>query len=123
MSTPTERGLVSFTLGGQKRAAKVTIDLALEIEAATGKGVMALMREYLDATARLAQTIEILRLALKSNGQVYTTDEVQGMIGLDELVLATAHAGAIIGAIMAGGSKKKPSPKTAEANGRATISQ
>lgn len=122
MSTPAERGHVTFTLGGQKRAAKVGIEMALEIEAATGVGVMALMRDYLNATARLSWTIEILRIAMKSNGQVYTSEEVRDMIGVDDLVLATAHAAAIVATFMGGGSKKKAAPK--EANGKsATISQ
>lgn len=121
MTTPTERGHVAFSLGGQKRLAKVSIEMALDVEAATGLGVMAIMRSYLDGAARLTWTVEILRLALASNGQVYTSNEVRDMIGLDGIVAATADAAVIVGAFMGGGSKKKQPPKES-ANGRATTS-
>lgn len=73
----------TYTFGGQKRSVVVEIGHAIEIEAATGQGVIALLSKLREFRGTLTEAAEIVRIALAANGQHYTTAEVLNMV-MDE---------------------------------------
>lgn len=72
----------TFELAGQSRSVVVTVGLAIEIENATGMGVIMLMAKLRDMRATLTECAAIVRAALAASGQNYTTDKVLAM-GMD----------------------------------------
>lgn len=87
---------VKFKLGGLERRVTVKLGLALQIEEATGVGIMALVAGLARNEARLSHVIEVLRIAMASGGQSYTADELLEMIEADGILAASLAAAAVL---------------------------
>jgi hypothetical protein len=87
---------VKFKLGGLERRTTVKLGLALQIEEATGVGIMALVSALARNEARLSHVVEVLRLALAASGQQYSSDDVLEMIEQDGILSASLAAAAVL---------------------------
>ena len=68
--------------------------LALDIEAATGLGIVSLSTQVARGEARLIHIADVLRLALERSGSVYTQDEVLEQIEKYEGIMPAMTAAA-----------------------------
>lgn len=85
---------VRFKLGGLERRVTTPLGLAVDIEAATGVGILALTTRVARGEAPLLHVVEILRLALERSAVVYTSDEILEQIEKYEGIVAAQTAAA-----------------------------
>ena len=70
------KGTVSVVVGGIKRAVRVEMRLALEIEAETGVGTLRLAHDFLNSNGKLVDALAVLRVALAANGMQYSAADM-----------------------------------------------
>lgn len=66
----------NYQFGGQSRTVVVEIGHGVEIENATGVGVLVLMDKMRNLRATITECAHVIRVALAANGQHYTLDKV-----------------------------------------------
>jgi hypothetical protein len=89
-----ERGFVTFQLGGVQQRLAVPIWLAVQIEAETGKGVIAHAISFARGEGQFRHAVEIVRCALAENGKEYSSKEVAELAaheGIPALMTAAAR--------------------------------
>lgn len=106
-------------LGGIERRIKPTLGTAVEIEDATGVGVIALTLQVARSEARVTHVAEVLRCALASTGQHYSTAEVLTMIEEHEGIVGASMAAAVVlNGLFYRPKQTKGAAKAAVGNGR-----
>lgn len=77
---------IEFVFGGVERSVTVEIGLAVKIEAATGKGVFALVDPLRSFEARLNDAVTVVRLALAESGTVYSQDKALTLCAVEGII-------------------------------------
>lgn len=115
-----ELGHVGFTFGGLKRTAKCTMRHALQIEEATGRGVIELTNRARNAQLTINEIAVVLRIALESSGQGgYSHDDIIDLMPHEGVAACAGAAAMVLVALI---TTAKPKPKSG--NGKAVgISQ
>lgn len=115
-----EIGIVRFKFGGLDKTAKCTIADALKIEAATGIGIMGLLRRVHAGELSTRDIIAVLRVGLASNGQHYDSDEdMLASMDYEGLLAASGAAAEIIVTVATISKAKAAKRKAVEGNGQA----
>jgi hypothetical protein len=113
----TNRGTVKLKIGGVSKTLPVKIGLALEIEDETGIGVLALVRQLSGGMVKLRDSLAVLRVALRSNGEHYEDADMLAMLESDGIVGIHKAASSIVTALFSApagktraGKVEAPSP-------------
>lgn len=95
------RGIATFTFGGTGHNIPVPLAVVEQIEAETGRGALALMRDIVTREATITNVVTILVVALNSASKtrVYARADVEGMIAADGVLSAYVAAGKVLGAL------------------------
>lgn len=111
------RGTVKLKIGGVSKTLPVKIGMALEIEDETGVGVLALVRQLSAGAVRIRDSLAILRVALRNNGEHYENEDMLAMLEADGIVGVHKAASSVINALFAtpakGRAGKVEAPATA----------
>jgi hypothetical protein len=94
------RGRVAFTLGGVDRHAFMTIERAIEIEEATGRGILALASEVIERRIRVGDMADVFRAVLASEGVHMTRAEVAQQIAVEGIVAHVRTLTMLLGEFM-----------------------
>lgn len=97
MSSP-ERDILKLTIGGVARTLKPTIATAMDIEDATGEGIVSLAQQLSAAKCRLGHVATIIRCGLASGGAHFEHDDVMKMVEHDGIMSAMTSASKIVAA-------------------------
>jgi hypothetical protein len=119
-TAPAERGTVSFTFGGVARRCRVPLSLVVDIEETAGIGAIDLVRQQFSKSAKVATSLEVLRLVLEANGVTYTRDQMIELFQREGIVETHNSAAKVLNALFvkrgasAGGNDEPPN-STADA--------
>lgn len=95
MSSP-ERDSLKMTIGGVSRTLKPIIATAMEIEDATGVGIVDMARQLASGQCRLVHVAAVLRCGLASGGAVFSHDDVIAMVERDGVMASMLSASKIV---------------------------
>lgn len=101
------RGTVRLKVGGVSKTLPVKIGMALEIEDETGVGVLALVRQLAAGAVKLRDSLAILRVALRNNGELYEEPDMLAMLEADGIVGIHKAASSIVNALFAAPAKSR----------------
>lgn len=90
---------VTFQFGGIARSVTIELGLAVKLENALGRGVLQIAGELRNLTARFADCLTIIRVALAETGVVYTEAEAFKHIEVEGIVSAQIAATQIVNAL------------------------
>jgi hypothetical protein len=115
-----ETGTVRFKFGGIEHRCSVPLALAVEIEEATGVGVISLGIAFAGNGGQVRHALEIIRLCLNRNGKDYSSKDVLEMASYEGLATAASSAARIVNALFVipkpgkvdAGSTEGPAPPT-----------
>ncbi len=104
----------TITLAGRKRTVRVEIGMAAQIEAATDKGVIELLRALNEGRAKLADIATVLQVVLAGNGDTYDDDEMFAMIEETGIIKSMTAAATVIAGLFKGSVKTSGKSKAAK---------
>lgn len=113
MAVNKHRGEVEITLDGRKFVMRPTFQAMVEIEAATGRGLLGLVRRISEMDFGYAEAQAVITAGLRAAGEQATPDKVGEMVFNTGLAAVAGPVGAFLMGALSGGGQ----PGEGEATG------
>lgn len=101
----SNRGTVKLKIGGVPKTLPVKLGIALDIEDETGIGVLALVRQLTVGAAKIRDSLAVVRVALRANGERYEDSDMLAMLEADGIMGIHKAAASIVNALFAAPAK------------------
>ena len=75
------KGEINLTLGDQEYKTRLTVDSLMQIETATGMGIIKLAQRMSDGDIRVQDIIQVLLYALRGGGNDFDIKKVGSIVG------------------------------------------